>query len=72
MARTLESDRLYRVPSPAHLINMTVAREALSMYSYDKKPVFIYSGRQADLNEILKEMQENSAGGKKPIARKVA
>ena len=72
---TLESNRLYRIPSGAYVIKATIAQEALSLYKYTKHPVFLYSGginTSEHVKDILKSIRKDSDPKHPPVARKVA
>jgi hypothetical protein len=75
MPRSLESDRLYEIPTSGYIIKATIAKEALSIYGYNEHPVFFYSGgihAATKVKEILKRLRKDSKPGYPPVARKVA
>jgi hypothetical protein len=72
MARVLDSGYLYRIRTDAWLIKPVIAREALSLYTHEERPTFLFVGRTSDMKTIIHEMQENTAHRKKPVVKKVA
>ena len=63
---------LHQISGSAWIIKAHITKEARSLYNYYEYVTYIYEGTKPGLDKILKGLQENTVGGKRPMVKKVA